>query len=177
VIFETKHHYSLLKMASDRRGTTLFPKEGISTTGSLSQQSAKVRGSSNETQELVPRKEPVGEISPWEKYKKFMELDQAGPANMAFSCSSVSNRCKVVAIKSCPLRTSLGSGLCPIRNDRVVQLEEFFICGSEAFLVYEPMAVTLVDLLAIQRMLTSLEIAAICKEVQLQLQAEVPDIY
>jgi hypothetical protein len=39
------------------------------------------------------------------------------------------------------------------------------------------MAVTLVDLLAIQRMLTSLEIAAICKEVQLQLQAEVPDIY
>jgi hypothetical protein len=167
--FGSKSIVDLLKMASERRGTTLFPRDGIFTaTESFTQQSANLPGLGNQFKDLVPINDKICDISPWEKYKKFMELDQAGPASLAFSYSLVTNQCKVVAIKSCSLPASLGTALRPIENDRVVQLEEFFTCGREAFLVYEPMAVTLVDLLAVRRVLTAFEIAVICKEVKSQ---------
>ena len=109
----------------------------------------------------VKRARLTDRCSPWERYHKFMTLEQAGPVTIAHSKFSL------VAIKERKIECNDQlDDIIPITSSYVVNLNQALLQDGSVYLVYECMDITLRNIrLCPKGDLNTCEIAAVCKEV------------
>ena len=116
----------------------------------------------------VKRAKHTDRCSPWERYHKFMMLEQAGPVTIAHSKFSS------VAIKESNFeRDNQIDDIILITNSYIVNLNQALLHDGSVYLVYECMDIALRNIRSCPKGdLNTCEIAAVCKEViTLNLQA------
>lgn len=109
----------------------------------------------------VKRVKVTDRSSPWERYHRFMRLDQGGPAIIAHSAFAL------VAIKERKAKDEKQADrIISIQSSYVVNLERAFFDSGTIYLVYECMDIALRNIRSCPKGdLTACEIAAVCKEV------------
>lgn len=108
-------------------------------------------------------------------YHEFMVLDQAGSAVMA--CDNTIER-ELVAIKrfKC-IDQSLMRKILPFRSDYVVNIKETYFDDDNIVIIYEHMDISLRNVTSIlQGPFKPFQIAAICKEVSINLNRAIPSL-
>ena len=109
----------------------------------------------------VKRVKVTDRRSPWERYHRFMRLDQGGPAIIAHSDFAL------VAIKERKGKDEdQADRIMSITSSYVVNLKRAFFDNGTIYLVYECMDIALRNIRSCPKGdLTACEIAAVCKEV------------
>ena len=111
-----------------------------------------------------PRLQTIPEESPQdEKYRPILEQRQAGNYTVAYRPDSFA----AVALKTQPVAGNRMERLRLTAHDNVVNIVDFFMGERTVIVAYEPMRVTLAEILASPaRPLFEFEIATVCSEVQ-----------
>ncbi|MCJ1473169.1 hypothetical protein MMC13_001820 [Lambiella insularis] len=119
----------------------------------------------DETEVHSTPKRHRGSGDPWKTYHKFMRLDQAGPAIIAYYDAGLNNRCLPVAIKEKRSNKKLPEDLLQTTSTYIVQLMNYHMHEGIAYMVYEYMDVSLRHIQSIPKNgFTSYEIGAVCRE-------------
>ncbi|KAI9779394.1 MAG: hypothetical protein M1835_004697, partial [Candelina submexicana] len=102
------------------------------------------------------------ESSPWVKYHRFLNLDQAGSAMIAYEkCAQF----PTAVLKESSV-THIGHHIPRSSHANIVLLREIFSHNDILYFVYEPMSICLADLQSTPcGTFTEYEIAAICQEI------------
>ena len=104
---------------------------------------------------------------PWTKYHKFMKLDQAGLATIAYHDAGHGDRYLLVAIKEEKADENHISQLLPFSNANTVNLLDICYFEQTVHLIYEHVNVSLRHIQSTPRgSLNHCEISSICKEVR-----------
>ena len=104
---------------------------------------------------------------PWTKYHKFMKLDQAGLATIAYHDAGHGDRYLLVAIKEEKADEDQFGRLLSFSNANVVNLLDVCYFEQTVHLIYEHVSVSLRQIQSTPRgSLNHCEISSICKEVR-----------
>ena len=101
----------------------------------------------------------------WETYKKFMRLDQAGIATIAYYNTGPHNRCSLIAVKEHRVDKGPAKEFNPCKSPQIIHLLDIHYNDDSIYFVYEHMKVSLHQISSTLRTLNHLKIRAVCKEV------------